>query len=115
MKIYLDDHLDNAVLITILEKSGFEVISPRKIGMQGKKDNIHLKYAITNNAIVLSSDKNFPDPNRHTDHRGILKIYKYNNPKKDMDNTKIARALKNIEKLNLDLNNKIYKLNDFNY
>ncbi len=115
IKIYLDDNIDRDILIAILRKEGFEAISPRNIGMMGKNDNEHLKCAVLNNAVVLTSDEEFPEPNPHIKHSGILKIYKYNDPRKDMSYNKIVRALKNIEKLGLVLANKEYKLNDFNY
>ena len=85
--------------------------------MSGKDDDEHLKCAILNDAVLLTIDENFPkDSNcKNIQHKGILINYQFNNPKKDMTPLKIIRALKNIEKLKLDLKNKIYKLNDFNY
>ncbi len=116
IKIYLDDNLDNDEMIIFLQVNGFEVISPRKIGMSRKQDEEHLKCAILNNSVILTYDHGFTRlHNKFSNHSGIIIIFRQNNPKKEMTRTLIVRALKNIIDLNLELKNKIYKLNNFNY
>lgn len=115
IRIYLDDDMDWKILLNLLRKNGFEVTSPRDVGMLGKGDDKHLRKAIELDSVVLTSDKNFPDPDPKIKYKGIIKIYQYKNPKKDMLPQQILKALKNIEKLNINLENKEVKLNDFNY
>lgn len=100
----------------ILQVNGFDVISPRKIGMNRKQDEEHLKCAIINSATILTYDQGFSKSHKKfKNHSGIIVIYQQNNPGKDMSYEKMVRALKNLEKLNLELKNNLYKLNDFNY
>lgn len=121
MKIYLDDNLDNDELIGVLTTNGFDVISPRSIRMRHKSDLDHMRCAIVNGAILLTY--NYYDfyqlHKKSKPHFGIVVIYQYNNPKKDMAFYNIVRALKNLEefldKYDLKIENQLYKLNDFNY
>lgn len=115
IKIYLDDNLDNDYLKNILRNFGFEVISPREIKMRHKKDEEHLKYAIINQALVLTKDKGFKKLHNKINHRGIIIIRQENNLKKDMKENKIVKALKNIEALKLKLENNLIYLNQFDY
>ena len=115
IKIYLDDNLDSYLLKGILRSNKFEVISPKEIGMSGKSDDNHLRCATAKGAVVLTQDQQFPTPNPHIQHKGILIVYGSFNPKKDMTPIKIVRALKNIERQNLNLDNQISPLNSFSY
>lgn len=113
IKIYLDDNLDSNLIKVILRVNGFEVISPREIGMVGERDDNHIKCAVSKGAIMLTQDREFPNPDPHIKHNGILIIYRSNNIKKDMTPAKILKSLKNIQRQNLNLENQILPLNKF--
>lgn len=115
IKIYLDDSIDNNILIAILEDNGFTVISPRDYKMAGKRDDEHLRFAVMKDAVVLTYDRNFPTPTPRIPHCGILIVYKYNELKKNLTPQKILRALRNIQRQDLNLDNKTLPMNIFNY
>ena len=121
MKFYLDDDSDEDYLISILRSNGFNVISPRDVGMSGKKDEEHLKYTSLNNLVLLTKNhRDFPNIHRKWQrkglkHSGILLWYQYNNPRKEIKLSRFPRILRNIVQLNLKFENRLYKLNDFNY
>ena len=84
--------------------------------MRHKKDIDHLKEAIVKQAVLFTFDRDFERIHKRIKkHFGIIILYQENNPKKDMKELKIAKALKNVEGLNLSLKNNLYKLNDFNF
>src|SRR5438552_386104 len=98
----------------MLEENNFEVLSPRSVKMSGKSDKDHLQYATMRDAVVVTSDKQFARSARMKNHAGILIMYQYNDPRKDMSFEKIVRALQNIVRLGIELRKHVYKLNDFN-
>lgn len=120
MRIYLDDDADINLYIAILSAAGFEIISPRKIGMRHKSDIGHIKTATRLNATILTHNGDFSIIhksflNEKKSHYGIFIVYRYNNPKKDMKPFHIVRAIKNIISLNLPIPNSLYNLNQFKY
>lgn len=127
IKIYLDEDCDWNVLIAVLKKKGFTVISPRQVKMIKKlakrriSDEEQLTFATSQGCVLLSRNKvHFPKihrkwKKRKAEHAGILILYRHNNPKKDMSPGQIANAIGNIIKLNYSFQNQIYNLNDFNY
>ncbi len=120
MKIYLDDDCDSDKLIIVLRASGFEVISPRDVNARGKRDIEHLEIATKFGATILTFNHDYEIPhqdflNKNKNHCGILLVYKYNNPKKEMKFFEIAKAIKNVLNLNLPLQNNLHRLNQFKY
>ncbi|MBX9879395.1 MAG: hypothetical protein K2Y22_13120 [Candidatus Obscuribacterales bacterium] len=48
-------------------------------------------------------------------HSGILLVYEYNNPIKDMSYEDIFTAINNLEKTKLNLRNQVIPLNSYKY
>lgn len=116
----MDDSADKDVYIGVFKASRFDVISPRKIGTLGKQDKEHLQIASSLNATVLTFDEDFglvheDFKKKGKNHNGILIVYQYNNPYKDMKPSHIVKAIKNIISLNLPIQNNLYNLNQFKY
>ena len=117
IRIYLDDDVDSDIYISFLEQLGFEVISPRSVGMSGKPDHEHLAFATNNNVPILTRNRNdFIRLHALTpDHAGIFIVHRYNHLKKDMDITEIANAIKNIKKLYVEFEGQIFYLVHYKY
>lgn len=123
MKIYLDDDADGSLLIIALQSAGFEVLSPRnkEINMRNRDDLAHLERATKERATILTFNcKDFRALHKDWEnsgkvHAGILVVYKYNNPKKDLAPADIAKAIKNILVLHAPIEKQLHVLNDYNY
>lgn len=120
MRIYLDDSVDDDNYIIALRAIKFEVISPREVNMRSKDDLEHLQIATRLKAALLTSDEDYQLHHENflkqgTSHAGIFFIHRSNNKKKDMKPYEIAKAIKNIIDLKLELENNLYHLNEFKY
>jgi predicted nuclease of predicted toxin-antitoxin system len=99
MRLYLDDDSASPRLAMLLRQAGHEVQLPSDVGMTGKKDPLHLAHAARDGRTLLS--KNYDDfQNLHElvvavkgHHSGILVIRKDNDPKRDLKNPGIVRAI----------------------
>lgn len=127
LSIYLDEDVDSDLLMGVLRKSGFKVISPRAVGMRRKlsrhkiNDEVQLAYAAGNGCVFLTANTaHFLNIYKtwkinKVIHCGILLLHKYNNPAKDMTFDQITKAILNIIGLKLEFTNNLYNLNEFNY
>ena len=120
-KIYLDDNIDDDLLITALTSAGYTVISLRAVHMRHARDEEHLILSTKEKAILLT--KNYKDFRKiHTtynlrkrEHAGIVIFYQYNNPKKDFTIPKIIRALNNLLKSGNIIERQLHVLNLWNF
>lgn len=99
MRLYLDDDTVSSVLIQLLREAGHDVRLPIEIGVAGAHDALHLTKAAVDGRIVLT--QNYDDFKKLHDlvlavgghYPGILVIRRDNNPKRDLDQRGIVRAL----------------------
>ncbi|MCS7264443.1 MAG: DUF5615 family PIN-like protein [Armatimonadetes bacterium] len=56
LSIYLDDSIDNDLLLALLEQAGHKVVSPRTVGTTGCSDEAHLEYAVQHGCALLTAD-----------------------------------------------------------
>lgn len=99
MRLYLDDDIASALLSTLLHRSGHDVQVPADAGMAGENDPVHLTHAVRQGRALLSQNyRHFQ--NLHNlilavqgHHPGILVVRKDNNPKRDLNEQGIVRAL----------------------
>ncbi len=56
LRLYLDDSADSDEYLLRLTAAGYEVVSPRDVGMAGKGDWLHLDYAARHGLILLTYD-----------------------------------------------------------
>lgn len=84
--------------------------------MRHKKDPEHINYATSQNAVILTNNcdefRQYHKSGKYK-HSGMFLLYKYNNPKKDMTMSEIARAIQNIINSGLQLVNELYTLNEW--
>jgi predicted nuclease of predicted toxin-antitoxin system len=103
MRLYLDDDSISAVLVTLLQRGGHDVMTSADAGMLGKHDAVHLTQAIADGRILLSHNHNdFEELHELVmlavgHHPGILIVRRDNDPKRDLTPRGITVALANLE------------------
>jgi hypothetical protein len=103
MKIYLDDDSVKKSLVTVLRKSGHDVVIPAEIRLVGRPDPVHLLHAVTHNMALLS--RNYRDfPELHDlvlgaggHHHGIILVREDSDPRRDMRDRQIVAAIGSLE------------------
>ncbi len=116
-KIYLDDCAYAKELVRLLEAAGHQVTTPRHAGTTGRQDEVHLRYAIDNNLILVTKN---PDDflelhQNNSQHAGILLIYQDNDPNRDMNHAEIVRAIANLEQAGVAFVGSCHVLNAWRY
>ena len=117
MRLYLDDDSASALLARLLRKAGHDVRLPAEIGTAGENDAVHLTHAVLEDRICLSHNyDDFEDLHdlivaARGHHPGVLVVRKDNNPKRDLDEKGIVRAVGKLLAAGVDLGNHFYVLN----
>jgi predicted nuclease of predicted toxin-antitoxin system len=117
MRLYLDDDSASLLLARLLRRAGHDVERPADVGMTGKDDPVHLGYAVRFDRILLSQNhRDFE--NLHNlvmivggHHPGVLVVRRDNNPKRDLDERGIVRAIGKLVAAGLELTDHFYVLN----
>jgi hypothetical protein len=99
MRLYLDDDIASGLLGQLLRRAGHDVQRPVDVGMVGEDDSVHLAHAARDSRAVMS--RNHRDfENLHDlveavggHHPGILVVRKDNDPKRDLTDPGIVRAI----------------------
>jgi predicted nuclease of predicted toxin-antitoxin system len=99
MRLYLDDDSASALLARLLRQAGHEVQLPTEVGMDREDDPVHPAHAIREDRVCLSGNHHDFE-NLHElilvargHHPGILIVRKDNNPKRDLSESGIVKAL----------------------
>ena len=119
MKLYLDDDSVDAALVRVLRQAGHDVQLPIDVGKSGEDDAIHLAHAIEQDRVMLSHNhrdfKNLHDllviGKGH--HPGILLVRKDNNPKRDLDEHGVVRAINKLLTSSLPIADSLHILNQW--
>lgn len=117
MRLYLDDDLAYPLLAKLLGNAGHDVRLPITLGLRGSYDPVHLKYAIREQRSLLSgNDRDFRflhellrEAQGH--HPGILIVRRDNNPKRDLDEGGIVRAIRKLLAAAIPLEDQLHILN----
>src|SRR5262249_12513266 len=118
MRLYIDDDSVDPSLIRLLRRDGHDVQIPADVGLVGRSDQAHLAHAIRSlRAILTRNHDDFDDlhdlvvlaANGH--HAGILAVRFDNNPRNNMTPGDIARAVRNLEKAGVPIDNSYQELN----
>jgi hypothetical protein len=117
MRLYLDDDSAGPLLAQSLRKAGHDVQLPVEAGLGGEDDPVHLGHAVQANRVLLSH--NYEDfDNLHKlvlivggHHPGILIVREDNNPKRDLDEKGIVRALTKLLASGLPFMDELHILN----
>ena len=119
LSIYLDDSLDNDLLIALLERRGHIVISPRFVGTTGWDDYAHLEYASQHGYVLLTADVvdfqtlhiEWQRSGKH--HAGIFVVHYEGNIRKDMTPYDIVRAIDNLLASGVPIHGELHRLNQW--
>jgi predicted nuclease of predicted toxin-antitoxin system len=89
--------------------------------MHGKTDDAVFEFAIGQDRIVITANcSDFQELaavrlSKGEHHPGILCIFLYNNPHKDMSNTARVKSINNMEKTGVAVHDTVIVLNKYNY
>jgi predicted nuclease of predicted toxin-antitoxin system len=117
MNLYLDDDCAKGALVTRLRNTGHHIVLPADVSLGGAADPRHFLYAVRHGLVLLTRNHDdFEDlhllvqatQGRHT---GILAIRFDNDPTRDMKDTEIVRAIRNLEQSGAPIGNEYHILN----
>ncbi len=99
MRLYLDDDSIAGLLARLPKQAGHDVCLPSDVGLAGAHDAEHLAKAVIEDRVLLTH--NHDDFKKLHDlvmivgghHPGILAVCKENNPKRDLTQQGIVRAI----------------------
>lgn len=117
MNLYLDDDAAKSSLVVRLRRAGHEVVAPNDVGCSGAWDPLHMLHAVRNQLVLVSRNHDdFRDLHllvqaTNGRHSGIVIIRADNDPRRDMTDGDIARALENLEAAHAPVANEFHILN----
>jgi predicted nuclease of predicted toxin-antitoxin system len=117
MRLYLDDDSISVPLTLRLRRAGHDVERAVDAGMAGKRDPVHFAYAVQCGRVLLSHNhRDFEDLHDLVmitggHHPGILIVRKDNNPKRDLTDGGIVRAISKLLAAGVPLTDQFYVLN----
>ncbi len=117
MNLYLDDDSAKASLVALLRKAGHRVVIPADANLTGVADPRHLIYAVQQDLVLLTKNYNdFEDLHLvvHVTggtHPGLLVVRLDNDPRRDMKDRDILRAIANLERAGVPIANECHVLN----
>lgn len=117
MNLYIDDDSVDGVLVHMLRAARHDVVIPLDINQAGAADAAHMLEAIQRVRVVLT--KNYGDFEALHDlvrflgghHPGIFVIREDNDPKRDMDQKRIVRAIRNFQSSGMKIEDGVHVLN----
>lgn len=117
MNLYLDDDSAKGSLAAKLRKAGHQVAIPAQSGTMGTSDPRHLIHTSRNGFVLLTRNHDdFEDLHVLVQvtgghHPGLLVVRADNDPKRDMRDSDILRALRNLEQSGVPVANDLHILN----
>jgi hypothetical protein len=117
MNLYLDDDSAKASLVSLLRRVGHQVCIPADLGLTGVSDPRHFLSAVRNNLVLLTRNHDdFEDLHLLVQgtggkHPGLLVVRLDNDPRRDMKDRDIVRAIGNLEGSSALIANEIHILN----
>ena len=99
MRLYLDDDTVHRLLVRLLRQAGHDVCLPSDVGLAGRDDAEHLAKAVVENRVLLTHNHGDFEKLHNLvmtvggHHPGILVVCKENNPKRDLTQQGIVRAI----------------------
>ncbi|OAI41117.1 hypothetical protein AYO40_03805 [Planctomycetaceae bacterium SCGC AG-212-D15] len=117
MNLYLDDNSAKTSLVNARRGAGHQVSVPTDWGVAGAPDPRHLGACANHGYALLTRDHDdfldlhdlvFATRGRHS---GVLVVRSDNDPKRDMKDRDIVRALANLEAAGVPVENEFHILN----
>jgi hypothetical protein len=117
MRLYLDDDSASVLLTRLLRRAGHDVQLPADAGLSGEDDAVHLAHGARQDRILVSY--NYRDFENLHDlvaavggrHPGILVVRKDNDPKRDLSERGIVRAISKLLSVGVAIANQYIVLN----
>jgi predicted nuclease of predicted toxin-antitoxin system len=103
LRLLLDECLQNKLLVDALIAAGHDVQTVNQVGLISRPDDAVFAHAIAEKRVFITSNcGDFTElaqaritANEH--HPGLLLVFQYNNPNKDMSVSEIIKAIANFE------------------
>ncbi len=117
LRLLLDEDSQAKKLVTLLQEAGYDIVTVNQAGLMGKADAIVLDFARQEGRILLTRNCHdfFNLHAANSSHPGILAIYEYPNPAKNLSYAMIVKAIANIEAAGIELNQQFIPINQWNY
>lgn len=117
LRLLLDECAHSHRLHHLLRDEGHEVVIPREVGLSGEDDEVVFAYAREHDLAVLTKNpRDFEFLHAlHPSHAGIFAVYQDNDPKRDLADLDIVRALTNLLMSGVPLPNEVHNLNHWYY
>lgn len=120
LRILVDECILDKLLIVKLREAGHDILTVEDLGLRRRPDHAVFEAAITDDRMVLTVNcvdfvelaENKVKRGRHP---GILLVYRYNVPPKELSHDDIVKAIGNLQATVLSLENSCHKLNDYKY
>ena len=117
MNLYLDEDMNDVLLVRLLRRAGHNVETPVDTGLLGKSDAVQLAYSIRARRAILSY--NYKDFKELHDligdatgtHLGILVVRQENDPTRDLSEKGIVTAIRKLEASGVPIRNEYVILN----
>lgn len=119
MNLYLDDDTASGLLVKLLRAAGHDVLIPADAGTAGKQDPDHFKAAIVRDRVLVTHNHGDFRPLHDLviaasgHHPGAFAIRRDNDPKRDMDEFRIVRAIRNLESSGVPIPDEFHILNQY--
>jgi hypothetical protein len=117
MNLYVDDDMAKGSLLARMRHAGHQVVLPNDVGLSGAWDPLHLLHAVHHDLVLLSKNHDdFRDLHlliqaASGHHPGIAIVRMDNDPRKDMTDGDIVRALDKLDAANVAIANEFHILN----
>jgi hypothetical protein len=119
LRLYLDDCIYSHELRRLLVEAGYDVQVPADVRppLTGQEDRRHFEYACSSHRVLLTKNpRDFLELHRQsTSHAGILAVYLDNDPKRDMSQREIVRAIANLEATDAIFAGSFWSLNSYRW
>jgi hypothetical protein len=115
--LYIDDDSVDSLLIKLLRAAGHDVMIPHDIGKAGAADADHLLEAVRRSRVVMTKNHGDFDALHRLimylggHHPGIFVVREDNDPKRDMDQKRIVRAIRNFQSSGMKIEDGVHVLN----
>ncbi len=119
MICYLDDDVDQDLLIRLATARSHRRVSPRSIGNSGHHDALHFLYAASQQIPLLTRNANdFESLHEFAmgiggHHLGLIIVYEESDRRKNMRPSEIIGALSNLDSAGVPLADQLIALNHY--
>lgn len=104
------------ILLSKLIDAGHDVETVDTKGLRGKPDTIVFQSAITDQRVLMTHNcADFLQLAKNGSHPGVLLVYQFNKPNKEMTYDQIVKAIANLEQTGTTIPNAPHVLNSYNY